>query len=256
MYSLLTDYTKYFDEAVNQGLRTGVMSEKCDRIVKAITQAIDESSPTTKAMTLFRGVKSTKEFNIRDMNVGDFLYDPGFSSKSGKEHPAFNFAGDYCCVLVVEYPVGSKLLSMKEYSLFPEEDEYLTYPGEVLEIVKTSKNYRNMKILTVKPIEYRPKQYIIDKNIDLNYRKFKKEVLKHKNIFFPNINFMISETPHNVDLIVNAEGAFTVDLDKYSYKSLDMKTKKTKEFGAKLYSMFVTGKLDEGYYGPPWKMLK
>lgn len=129
----LRNYTKYYDMAINSNLRNEVFSKKILGYIQQIISVIDEAFDHPP-VSFFRGI-------VGNLKVGDFFVDPGFSSKTTNYDTAKKFTQSSCCLLRLTYPEPSKQISLKDYSYYSDEEEFLSYPGEsfyVEEIRKSS----------------------------------------------------------------------------------------------------------------------
>lgn len=212
--SALRKYTRYYDEVINHGLRNDRLSETAYRLVKKIIEAVDNVKPLEHEMILFRGVRSTEDFKVENLHIGDIITDKGFTSKSSSVKQALKFSDKTCCLLAIVYPPGSKQISLTKISHFPKEKEFVTYPGEVFEIVDELRSGDGTKILILNPLEYtlRDLHPIIDRSIDKDFHTFLKGI-KEYPVYFPEEDLLLTD-----------------ELSK------DHRTKD------KLYSIFVTGR--------------
>ena len=161
-------YMRYYDEAINHGLRTGKLGRISYRIIKDIFKALNDAPVIEEEVVLFRGVESTTSFPVKDFKVGQIITDPGFASKTSVGSTAYTFAGTSCCILIIRYPPGSKHIRLY-YPLLTDEHEYITYPGETFVVVE-----RSYGILVLDYIGnvYVDIQSMLDDNVDKDYYSF------------------------------------------------------------------------------------
>ena len=109
-----TSYNKY--KKVNQALRSGKkLPDSIKKIVDNIDAIFDMVEPTTREITVYRGVK-------RDEDV---ISNGAFISTSYSKTVAASFTNDDCCFMIIKIPVGSKILFVESISNYPEEKEIL-----------------------------------------------------------------------------------------------------------------------------------
>ena len=255
-YDIIAEYTRYYDEAVNHGLRTGVLSKRCNRIVESIIETLNMAPPTEEIVTLYRGIKETSKFNVSSLKVGDLIKEKGFASKSSHLNVAADFAGEGCCILVVEYPPGSKLIGLDNVSQFPMEKEVLTYPGEVFEIIEHLDGYIYAKVV------WHEVNYVVDKSLDDNYETIRECILSHNNVYFVGSDIFITTGKEKLgysimELLESLGHTPYDDVDEPGeFTYLNHKDIGKSKFEDKLYVSYITGKLVNGFYGPPWIALR
>lgn len=126
---VLSKYTQYYDGLVNGNLRNqSPTSEFSMNIIAGILRVLDQTKPIDVPYTLYRGT---------DLYYTERI-DYGFSSKSSSLEVAKNFAleAENPAVMIVYYPPGTKQLALSDVSKFPDEQEFLTYPGETLQFIR------------------------------------------------------------------------------------------------------------------------
>ena len=233
-YPLVDNYTKYYDQAINYGLRHKRLSPMSYLIVEDILDALDEVEPYDEELILFRGVKSTPTFPVNELSVGDEIRDPGFASKSGIFEVAWNFTDDNCCILVFLYPPGSKHINLTSISHFPEEDEYITYPGErfeVQEIFLVNLGIIYKRVLVLKPIGY---MY---------------NMLSLTNMVSSKVEEGVEEFLTKIRLPVYMEDENTLLTDtNIRLPNVKVKRLYENEIRDKLYTLYVTGRAKNMYY--------
>ena len=190
-------YSKYYDTVVNWGLRAKRLSGIAFDIIKELYNELDDAKPTTKSITLYRGIHNGKNFKVDKLKPGDILYEPGFSSKTIDLPTAMSFTQQGCCLLEITYPPGSKFIQLEEYSQFPDEREYLSYPGETFEIKRTS-SFGNFTIYEAFPLPNSPPtldkiEQMVDHNIDEMYPDFRECIGEPKDvpIYFQDVNLIM-----------------------------------------------------------------
>lgn len=174
-------YTQQHYKLVNHELRRGrKISLYSSKIIEDIIDAINKTEASTEEYTLYRGT-----FNSF---VNSKIYkDPGFMSKTSDIDVAEIFADSYDgeeepVILAIKYPPGTKQLYLAPLSHHPDEEEFLTFPGEIIrftgreELLTNKKTYGNYTVETTTTImhcEYVDSQpdYIVDRNIDSKLEK-------------------------------------------------------------------------------------
>lgn len=136
-YPELRNYTKYFDKIINTSLRGKFRFDLMEKELKGILSALDHAPKTN--MFLYRGIISDK--------IMDEFTDFGFMSKSLSPSTATSFAGGECCFFVFLYPNGTSGIDISDISHYPDEEEVLTYPGEVCKIVKKMTTVINFQLM-------------------------------------------------------------------------------------------------------------
>lgn len=219
---LVHKYTKYFDEAINYGLRHSCVSYHCYRIIQQIFETLDNVEPYEDEVTFYRGVRHTSSFPIKNLKVGDIIRDFGFTSKSASREAALKFTRDSCCLLIIQYPKQSVHLNLEDISYFPDEMEFLTYPGEIFEITKIEGS--EITVVQKGYMEYNIDD-MLDHDIDILHREFIRVLEKHLNngVFITDVKLLIANTD-----LKHPEIQIMSPTDPFLYD--------------RLYTLFVTGR--------------
>ncbi len=137
---------------VNTGLRSGAdLDSATKEVVSGLDSAIDKQAGSTKAATLYRGIKSQKLADQARKNpaslVGKTVTDNGFMSTSTETGAAKHFAGNSfgasksAVIMQIKAPKGTKALSMDGYTKSKNvftENEMLLKRGSSIKITKVS----------------------------------------------------------------------------------------------------------------------
>jgi len=172
-------YLLYMDQVINTGLRKQTITQRAYDITRDILNDIDQAKPIENELVLYRGVKTMPKIKI-----GDRFSNLGFTSKSSDFKTALNFAGKSgCCLMIIRYRPGSKqlYLGVEKNMETAEEEEFLTYPGEIFELKDTALFHNEFNpTIKVYIFDVVGNQYsnfnqisqIVDGNIDKKYQYF------------------------------------------------------------------------------------
>lgn len=187
----LNNYTQHYDRLVNKELRNkGNISFFSSQIINGILDTLEETPPIKRDYILYRGF----DYNIFQ---GNLIIDPGFMSKTSSRNIALRFStGLYegGGLLIIKYPKNTKQLYLSPISSFPEEEEYLTYPGETLRVIKHEVDSDELNIYFCEYIEnnYNIKiNEIIDEGVEKIIRPFLDLVIKGKKFFWIKLDNLI-----------------------------------------------------------------
>jgi len=104
-----------------------------------ILDCIDAVNAIENEYILYRGTLMNPFINSKT------FIDKGFSSKSSVKSSALGFAGSY--LLRIIYPSGTKQLALESITSNRSEDEYLTYPGEIIKYVGEINRFNYTEII-------------------------------------------------------------------------------------------------------------
>ena len=225
-FPLVGEYTRYFDESINRGLRTGRMSERSYGIYKQMIDALNSTTSAGGERIFYRGVVSTDEFPIKNMKVGDEIRDPGFVSKSSNPYAALNFVDQFCCFLILRYPDGIKHLPIHKVSHFLGEFETIGYPGERFVITDINTSYSRIKMFLLDFIGYEDVSFEVDKSIDDGWPMFRFN-LGRGPWYFPKRRLLMGDTDR-------------MPLVPY-VKYFDMMGKSAQSIDDRLYTLYASG---------------
>jgi hypothetical protein len=106
-----------------------------ERYVKSLQRIISSSPPTTKMMTVYRGVKTDLFFNgnantLVKTDGLEYYQNQGFVSTSLDSKVAYGFLhhatnGNKCCMQHITILPGSHCVMLQPITVFPEENEIL-----------------------------------------------------------------------------------------------------------------------------------
>lgn len=246
-FSIIKDYTRYYDEVINTNLRENKpVSTYISTLIKTIVEEVDRSPAFDNDVILFRGIELNEKFTLEDLEVGKIIHDPGFTSKSATIQTALEFATHECCLLVIHYPPGSKHISLEEISYYEEEDEHLTYPGEIFTVTDAMKiegSSLHIFMLTYVGNDY---DFTVDDELDKKYEKFRLSIASylHRAIYFEKANMVMSPEAYIFMAIPD-------DSLKKFYTSPGMETSHdTKDKEDKLYTLYMMDRVKPMYYLP------
>lgn len=263
-YPLIEKYTQYYDEPINEGLLNNKISDKSFNIIEEISEALDESLPYPEELILFHGI--TGPNNIYSIN--ELIEMPAFVSKSSIYVQAASFVKvdkkdqSPCCIFIIRYPPGSKQLYLRPISKFPDEDEYLSYPGEIfkvtdlLDISYLSYGYKMRGII----LDYVGNMYDdisqiknkIDSNIDKNYVIFRNCIQQYldQQLYFEDANIYMSPGKGDIDSTHSANETFS----KYIINGI-IEQKTPEDINDRLYTLYASGKTNNIYLLPDLNLL-
>lgn len=128
-------YSMFYDEVINWGLRNLKLSQSAFHISLSLINAIRMVPPIPTPIVLYRGVRETQKLKIKQLKPGDTFSDLGFASKSVDFKTAVKFLrGDACCCFQIEYDAGHPMMALVQSHF--KESEFLTVPGEILEVIE------------------------------------------------------------------------------------------------------------------------
>ena len=130
-------YTKNAYGIINKSLReNNKLSSSYKKIVNNIDTLFDLVEPITEPITLYRGVKQEEESKSENAFIST-SYNIDFVSTTYTD-------GSNCCLIIINVPVGSKILFVESISNYPFECEVIiNRDGSFVidSIVKGNKNY-------------------------------------------------------------------------------------------------------------------
>ena len=129
-YSALKRYTKYYDFIINSSLRNNLIFNTISTDIEQIFEALNLT--TKRKYHLYRGIA----FDIKhNKDSSDKIMDKGFMSKTFLPRIAAAFSSDNCCIICFIYKYTTSLLDISTISYWPGEEEVLTFPGEIYNII-------------------------------------------------------------------------------------------------------------------------
>jgi hypothetical protein len=131
--SLIYQYTAGLDRSINWQLRSQAGDKVITSLITRLTMTIDHC-PKSQPI-LYRGIKPYFE-----PKVGQVYPDRAFMSKSTRFEVAEQYAINNCCIFLMSYSKPTRHCNISSVSKYPQEAEYLTYPGESCTII----NYYNI----------------------------------------------------------------------------------------------------------------
>ena len=236
-YPNIKRYTLFYDGPINMGLRNGKLSYRSFEIIKEIYDALNKAEPTKRQEILFRGVRPTPNFPINTYKTGDIITEKGIMSKSLSIEDALRFTDGQCCLMVILYPPGSKLLGLSSVSEFPEESEYISYPGEqfqVQEVIQYQIGRFNLQTLIVTYIgniyfDINEIAAQVDLSIDRRYLEFKRclkqfinidhQVTIYDSLYIVDANMIIIVNNDDNFITFNLETGVTDEHELNDYES-------------------------------------
>jgi len=119
---VLKNYSFFYDKTINDSLRKEKIAKPIEEMVRQIEKEIENADVFTD-IVLFRGSELKNP-----LKVGDRFSDKGFMSKSSDPVIAQQFSKN--SFFILNYVGESQHLFIAPFSRFPQEKEFLTYPGE------------------------------------------------------------------------------------------------------------------------------
>lgn len=136
---LISTYTYATPE--NSALRKGKTTQRSENMKNIINRAYNKDE------RVYRGIRGEYANKLLNLEVGDVITEPGFSSTTHDEDVAKKFAKDGV-VLDIEVPEGwGNMLNVSEYTLHPEESESIIQSGARFKIVGKEGNTIKVKLL-------------------------------------------------------------------------------------------------------------
>ena len=136
---LIQTYTYATPE--NSALRKGEKSERAKKMNQIINKCYNQKA------NVYRGITGEYAKKLLDLKPGDTITEPGFSSTSSAKDVAETFAKDGV-LLDIEVPEGwGNMVSASEYTMHPEESEYIINSGAKFEVVSKEGNTLKVKLL-------------------------------------------------------------------------------------------------------------
>jgi len=140
----MQEYTGAMFRDLGPALRSGKGVPKEHKKDVEQMDKLFEKASTKEDMTVFRGI-SDKSF-LDKLKPGDSWQDKSFSSTTSSEAEAKNFArGDNSAIMEIRVPKGSKAVSVKDISQFPNEEEVVMNRGGKFKVVEVIKGTRTRK---------------------------------------------------------------------------------------------------------------
>ncbi|CAH6420804.1 Hypothetical protein UVM_LOCUS251 [uncultured virus] len=142
--SALHFYKWQGDVLLNTALRTHHITPRSWQLVQEIVQQINKAPKLPDDVIMWRGVQDTPLLRFSELELGDTLTDPGFTSMSTQRKKAQEFRGhSACCLLKIVVPRGTRVAYTKN------EHEAITYPGVpfyVVDVPTKAKDYFTVEL--------------------------------------------------------------------------------------------------------------
>lgn len=184
-------YTHKGNEILNTTMRKGYVPDLFENVYNQLLRgqvSVNGATETGNKLHLYRGVE---DIYMKDLNVGDIIYDNGFSSFSSDINIALNFSkGKTAYIINVEYDDNALFFGDKRITYYFTEQEFLIGPQTSLLINSIDRIFMNMSQNTavlipvfkinVTPVHSQPLQpLIVDTNFTSRLYQF---LTENKNV--------------------------------------------------------------------------